>query len=140
MGKPTILVLLNGSPVAFDKEVLKVPAIIEAWYPGQAGGSAVADVLFGDYNPAGRLPVTFYKSTSQLPSFEDYSMQNRTYRFLKKKFCSHLAMGLVLPILNMTITKFRQKLRQMKHLNLVSMSGMPVLSQEMKLYRCMLSI
>jgi beta-glucosidase len=58
-----------------------VPAIVEAWYPGQAGGTALADVLFGDYNPAGRLPVTFYKSADQLPPFTDYSMKGKTYRF-----------------------------------------------------------
>jgi beta-glucosidase len=58
-----------------------IPAIVEAWYPGQAGGAAIADVLFGDYNPAGRLPVTFYKSADQLPPFDDYSMKGRTYRF-----------------------------------------------------------
>jgi beta-glucosidase len=81
--KPTVLVILGGGAIAFDEEVLNVPAIIEAWYPGQAGGTAVADVLFGDYNPAGRLPVTFYQSTSQLPPFEDYSMDNRTYKYFK---------------------------------------------------------
>jgi beta-glucosidase len=58
-----------------------VPAIVEAWYPGQAGGAAIADVLFGDYNPAGRLPVTFYKSADQLPPFTDYSMKGKTYRY-----------------------------------------------------------
>ncbi len=83
LGKPTVLVILGGGAIAFDDEVLNVLAIIEAWYPGQSGGAAVADVLFGDYNPAGRLPVTFYKSTSQLPNFEDYSMENRTYKFFK---------------------------------------------------------
>ena len=57
-------------------------AILQAWYPGQAGGTAIANVLFGDYNPAGRLPVTFYKSTKQLPDFEDYSMKGRTYRYM----------------------------------------------------------
>ena len=57
-------------------------AILQAWYPGQAGGLAVADVLFGDFNPSGKLPVTFYKSTDQLPDFEDYSMKNRTYRYM----------------------------------------------------------
>lgn len=64
-------------------EVDLADAIIQAWYPGQAGGTAVADVLFGDYNPAGRLPVTFYKTTEQLPDFEDYNMQGRTYRYFK---------------------------------------------------------
>src|SRR5205085_9635145 len=58
-----------------------VPAILEAWYPGQAGGTAVANALFGSYNPGGRLPVTFYRSPKDLPPFEDYSMDNRTYRY-----------------------------------------------------------
>ena len=60
-----------------------VPAIVELWYPGQAGGTALADVLFGDYNPAGRLPVTFYKSENQLPPFDDYNMKGRTYRYFE---------------------------------------------------------
>ncbi len=60
-----------------------MPAIVEAWYPGEEGGTAIADVLFGDYNPSGRLPVTFYKSIAQLPPFENYSMQGRTYRYFK---------------------------------------------------------
>ncbi|MGB5894260.1 MAG: glycoside hydrolase family 3 C-terminal domain-containing protein, partial [Ignavibacteriaceae bacterium] len=85
LNKPTVLVVLGGGAIAFDDEVLNVPAMVEAWYPGQSGGTAVADVLFGDYNPAGRLPVTFYKSTSQLPPFEDYSMDNRTYKYFKDK-------------------------------------------------------
>ncbi len=81
LGKPVVLVLLNGSALAVNWARDHVPAIVEAWYPGQAGGTALADVLFGDYNPAGRLPVTFYKSTDQLPPFTDYSMKNRTYRY-----------------------------------------------------------
>ena len=60
-----------------------VPAILVAWYPGEEGGTAVADALFGDYNPAGRLPVTFYKSVSDLPPFDDYSMKGRTYRYFE---------------------------------------------------------
>ena len=56
--------------------------MIQAWYPGQAGGTAIADVLFGDYNPAGKLPVTFYRNTEQLPDFEDYAMKGRTYRYM----------------------------------------------------------
>jgi beta-glucosidase len=82
-GKPVILVLLNGSAIAVNWENENLPAIIEAWYPGQAGGEAIADILFGDYNPAGRLPVTFYKSVTDLPPFEDYKMTNRTYRYFK---------------------------------------------------------
>jgi beta-glucosidase len=81
LGKPVVLVLLNGSAVSIEWAREHVPAIVELWYPGQAGGTALADVLFGDYNPAGRLPVTFYKSVDQLPPFEDYSMKNRTYRY-----------------------------------------------------------
>jgi beta-glucosidase len=79
--KPTVLVLLNGSALAVNWAAEQVPAIIEAWYPGQAAGSALGDVLFGDYNPAGRLPITFYQSTDQLPPFDDYSMDGRTYRY-----------------------------------------------------------
>ena len=83
VGKPTVLVLLNGSALAVSWAQQHVPAIVEAWYPGQAGGSAIADVLFGDYNPGGRLPVTFYKSVDDLPPFDDYRMEGRTYRFFK---------------------------------------------------------
>lgn len=82
-GKPVVLVLMNGSAVAVRQARDKVPAIIEAWYPGQAGGAAIADVLFGDYNPGGRLPVTFYESEAQLPPFNNYDMAGRTYRFFK---------------------------------------------------------
>ena len=81
LGKPVVLVLLNGSALAVNWENEHIPAIVEAWYPGQAAGHAIADVLFGDYNPAGRLPVTFYQSTNQLPSFDDYQITNQTYRY-----------------------------------------------------------
>jgi beta-glucosidase len=83
LGKPVVLVLLNGSALAVNWAGDRVPAILEAWYPGQAGGAAIADVLFGDYNPAGRLPVTFYQSADQLPGFDDYSMKGRTYRYFQ---------------------------------------------------------
>jgi len=82
-GKPVVLVLLNGSALAVNWANEHVPAIVEAWYPGEEGGAAIADVLFGDYNPGGRLPVTFYKSITDLPPFEDYRMQGRTYRYFK---------------------------------------------------------
>ena len=80
-GKPVILVLLTGSAIALPYESENIPAIVNAWYGGQSAGTAVADVLFGDYNPAGRLPVTFYKSDNDLPAFNDYSMKERTYRY-----------------------------------------------------------
>jgi beta-glucosidase len=83
IGRPTVLVLLNGSALSTGWADEHVPAIVEAWYPGQAGGTAVADVLFGRYNPGGRLPVTFYRSVGQLPPFADYSMKGRTYRYFK---------------------------------------------------------
>ena len=82
-GKPIVFVMMTGSAVSIPWEEENIPAIINAWYGGQAEGTAVADVLFGDYNPAGRLPVTFYKSDADLPPFDDYSMQNRTYRYFK---------------------------------------------------------
>jgi len=81
VGKPAVLVLLNGSALAVNWADANIPAVVEAWYPGQAAGTAIADVLFGDYNPAGRLPVTFYKSVEQLPPFDDYNMAGRTYRY-----------------------------------------------------------
>ncbi|MBS1660859.1 MAG: glycoside hydrolase family 3 C-terminal domain-containing protein, partial [Bacteroidetes bacterium] len=83
LGKPVVLVLLNGSAVSVNWADQHIPAIIEAWYPGQAGGQALADVLFGDYNPAGRLPLTFYTGLTDLPGFGDYTMAGRTYRYYK---------------------------------------------------------
>jgi beta-glucosidase len=83
LGKPIVLVMLNGSAVAVNWAKAHVPAIVELWYPGQAGGTALADVLFGDANPGGRLPVTFYKSADQLPPFDDYNMKGRTYRYFE---------------------------------------------------------
>jgi beta-glucosidase len=82
-GKPVVLLLFSGGGIAATWADANVPAILQAWYPGEEGGTGIADVLFGDYNPAGRLPVTFYKSASQLPPFEDYRMQGKTYRYFK---------------------------------------------------------
>ncbi|MEO6520070.1 MAG: glycoside hydrolase family 3 C-terminal domain-containing protein [Mucilaginibacter sp.] len=84
-GKPVIFVMMTGSAIATPWEAKNMPAIVNAWYGGQAAGTAIADVLFGDYNPAGRLPVTFYASDNDLPAFTDYSMNNRTYRYFKGK-------------------------------------------------------
>lgn len=93
-GKPVILVLVNGSALAVKWAEEAIPAIVEAWYPGEEGGNAVADVLFGEYNPAGRLPVTFYQSVNDLPPFTDYSMKNRTYRYFTGKTLYPFGFGL----------------------------------------------
>ena len=80
-GKQVIFVNCSGSCIALEPETKTCEAIVQAWYAGQEGGTAIADVLFGDYNPCGKLPVTFYKNSSQLPDYEDYSMKGRTYRY-----------------------------------------------------------
>ena len=80
-GKQVIFVNCSGSAIALEPEMQTCDAIVQAWYPGQEGGTAVADVLFGDVNPSGKLPVTFYKRSDQLPDYEDYSMKGRTYRY-----------------------------------------------------------
>jgi beta-glucosidase len=80
-GKPIVVVNCSGSAIAMPWEAENLSAIVQAWYPGEQGGRAVADILFGDENPAGRLPITFYRATSDLPAFDDYSMSNRTYRY-----------------------------------------------------------
>jgi len=80
-GKPVVFVNCSGSAIAFGSVEGQYDALLQAWYPGQGGAKALADVLFGDYNPGGKLPVTFYRSNSDLPDFLDYSMKNRTYRY-----------------------------------------------------------
>ncbi|WP_316769965.1 glycoside hydrolase family 3 C-terminal domain-containing protein [Pedobacter frigiditerrae] len=84
-GKPVVFVMMTGSAIAIPWEAENIPAIVNCWYGGQSAGTAVADVLFGDYNPAGRLPVTFYAKDSDLPNFSDYSMTGRTYRYFSGK-------------------------------------------------------
>jgi beta-glucosidase len=84
-GKPVILVLANGSALAVNWANEHVNAILESWYAGEEGGAAIAETLSGKNDPAGRLPVTFYTGVDQLPQFEDYSMQNRTYRYFRGK-------------------------------------------------------
>ena len=82
-GRPVVFVNCSGSPIAFGSVEGQYDALLQAWYAGQGGSKALADVLFGDYNPGGKLPVTFYRSTADLPDFLDYSMANRTYRYFK---------------------------------------------------------
>ncbi len=80
-GKPVVMVLMGGSAIAINYADQYIPGILHAWYPGEFGGKAIADVLFGEYNPSGKLPVTFYKSIEDLPDFENYNMNSRTYKY-----------------------------------------------------------
>ena len=84
-GKKVVLVNCSGSAVALEPETSSCDAILQAWYGGEQGGTAVAEILFGDVNPSGKLPVTFYKNTQQLPDFEEYKMTGRTYRYMKEQ-------------------------------------------------------
>ncbi|SDC99857.1 glycoside hydrolase family 3 C-terminal domain-containing protein [Niabella drilacis] len=93
-GKPVIFVMLTGSAIAVPWEQQELPAILNAWYGGQSAGTAVADVLFGDYNPSGRLPVTFYKDDASLPDFKEYAMAGRTYRYYTKEVLYPFGWGL----------------------------------------------
>lgn len=93
-GKPVILVLLTGSALSVNWADEKLPAIVNAWYPGALGGRAVASVLFGETNPSGKLPVTFYRTVEELPEFTDYSMKNRTYRYMKNEALYPFGFGL----------------------------------------------
>lgn len=107
-GKRVVFVNCSGSAMALSPEVESCDAILQAWYPGQAGGQAVADVLFGDYNPSGKLPVTFYKNTEQLPPFEDYSMKGRTYRYMQEKPLFPFGYGLSYTTFNISGGKLAQ--------------------------------
>lgn len=93
-GKPIILVLASGSSIAVNFADEHIPAIIQAWYSGAEGGKAIASLIFGDYSPSGKLPVTFYKTTEELPDFNDYSMKNRTYRYMENQALYPFGYGL----------------------------------------------
>ncbi len=93
-GKPVIVAMVSGSALSIGDAAEKASAIIQCWYPGSKGGQAFAELIFGDYSPAGRLPVTFYKSTEELPAFTDYSMDNRTYKFMKGEALYPFGFGL----------------------------------------------
>ena len=93
-GKPVILVSMTGSAMELDWEDSHIPAIIQAWYPGATGGRAVAELIFGAYSPEGKLPVTFYRTTQELPDFTDYAMKDRTYRYMKQEALYPFGFGL----------------------------------------------
>src|SRR6266705_114979 len=107
-GKPLIVILTTGSALAVNWAQEHAAAILEAWYPGEEGGAAVADVLSGDYNPAGRLPVTFYKSVAQLPPFGSYSMAGRTYRYFTEQPLYPFGYGLSFSSFNYSDAKISQ--------------------------------
>jgi beta-glucosidase len=93
-GKPVVFVNMSGSAMAMNWEAENVDAILQAWYGGQSAGAAIADILFGDYNPSGKLPVTFYKTEKDLPAFDDYNMTSRTYRYFKGEVLYPFGYGL----------------------------------------------
>lgn len=93
-GKPIVLVVLSGSALAINYADENIPAILQGWYPGARGGKAIAEILFGEYSPEGKLPVTFYRTVEELPEFTDYSMKNRTYRYMKKEALYPFGYGL----------------------------------------------
>ncbi len=110
-GKLVVLVLMGGSALAVNWENENVPAILDAWYPGEEGGTAIADVLFGDYNPAGRLPVTFYRSVGDLPPFDDYRMEGRTYRYFRGQPIYPFGYGLSYTSFRYSDLKFPKKVQ-----------------------------
>ena len=93
-GKPVVVLLLSGSALAVNTAQERAAAVMQCWYPGAQGGRAVARILFGEVSPQGHLPVTFYKSTEELPEFTDYSMKNRTYRYMKQEALYPFGYGL----------------------------------------------
>lgn len=93
-GKPVVLVLMNGSALSISRENENIDGIIEGWYGGEAAGQAIAEVLFGDYNPAGRLPISFYKTINDIPAFDDYTMKGKTYRYCSKPVLYPFGYGL----------------------------------------------
>ena len=123
-GKPVIFVNCSGSAIAMPWEAKHIPAIVQAWYPGEEGGKAVAEVLFGEVDPAGRLPITFYRSTVDLPPFEDYSMTNRTYRYFNGKPLFAFGHGL-------SYTKFSYKKLSLEN-SVVAPDGQMKISFELK--------
>ena len=111
-GKPIVFVMLTGSAIAIPWENEHLPAIVNTWYGGQSAGTALADVLFGDYNPGGRLPVTFYKSDNDLPGFSDYSMTGRTYRYFKGEALYPFGYGLSYTSFNYNNLKVSSQLKK----------------------------
>jgi beta-glucosidase len=122
LGKPVVFVLTSGSAMAVNWEQENLPAILSIWYPGQAGGEAVSDILFGDYNPSGKLPITFYKSVDDLPPFEDYHMKGRTYRYFNGDVLYPFGYGLSFTIFSYSKPKLGKLLMGKKDTNTVEVT------------------
>ncbi len=122
LGKPVVFVLTSGSAMAINWEQENLPAILGIWYPGQAGGEAVADILFGDYNPSGKLPITFYKSVKDLPPFEDYHMKGRTYRYFNGDVLYPFGYGLSFTNFSYSKPKLGKLLMDKKETNTVEVT------------------
>ncbi|MDP4272491.1 MAG: glycoside hydrolase family 3 C-terminal domain-containing protein, partial [Bacteroidota bacterium] len=136
-GKPVIMVLMNGSALSINWAAENIDAILCAGYAGQEGGDAVADVIFGDYNPAGRLPVTWYKSLDQLPPFENYDMQGRTYRYFKGEPLYPFGFGLSYTTFNYSDLNIPQKSETVKPISVsvkVTNSGKKAGDEVVELY------
>lgn len=118
-GKPVVFVMMTGSAIATPWESANLPAILNTWYGGQSAGKAAADILFGDYNPSGRLPVTFYKSDDDLANFNDYNMENRTYRYFKSAPLYGFGYGLSYTTFNYSKPILPQKINQGKNLSVM---------------------
>jgi len=140
LDKPMVLVLTSGSALSINYAKKHVPIILQAWYPGEEGGNALAEILFGKYNPSGRLPITFYKSVNQLPPFEDYGMENRTYRYFKGEPLFHFGHGMSystfeysnLKLSSYRITKNEEITVSFDVVNLGNFSGKEVIQLYMK--------
>ena len=127
MGKRVILVNCSGSAIGLVPEAETADAILQAWYGGEEGGTAVADILFGDYNPGGKLPITFYRDTTQLPDFQDYRMNNRTYRYFKGKPQYPFGYGLSYTTFKVGKAKVKNNELQVKITNTGKLAGDAVL-------------
>lgn len=108
MGKPLVFVNCSGGAVGLVPETQSCDAILQAWYGGEQGGTALADVLFGDYNPSGKLPLTFYRNVDQLPDFLDYTMKGRTYRYMTEQPLFPFGYGLSYTTFDITKVKYRK--------------------------------
>ncbi len=119
-GKPVVLVLLSGSALAVSWADEHIPAIMQGWYPGAQGGRAIAEVLFGENSPEGKLPITFYCTTDELPDFTDYSMNDRTYRYMNQEALYPFGYGLSYTNIDVTEVEVEEEITKGKNVTIKS--------------------